>query len=272
MRKQEQFYPLKKVLDLLHKKIDSGEPIIAAGVSIGVSAKSAEEGKADVLITYNSGRYRMAGQGSLAGLLAYGDANTMTLEMLREIASAVEDVPIIAGVCATNPFRRNFKELIRDFLNAGASGVMNFPTVALIDGKFREQIEAQGMSYELEVEMIRIAHDMSILTSPYVFGEEEAQKMTGAGADILIAHVGYTKMTLDDAVEKLRGVKETATELNPEIIVLCHGGPIVEPTDFEYVFKHVDGIAGFMGFSGIERLPSERAIKEQLAKFKSIRK
>lgn len=256
----------------LYSKIDSGEPIILAGVSIGDSAKSAEEGKADLLITYNSGRYRMAGQGSLAGLLPYGDAHNMTLEMVREIAPAVKNLPIIAGVCATNPFRRNFKKLVEDFLNAGASGVMNFPTVSLIDGKFREQIEAQGMSYRLEVEMIRTAHDMGVLTSPYVFSEAEAKEMVGAGADIVIAHMGYAKAGLDDAVEKLQGIKETGTKLNPEIIILCHGGPIVEPADFEHVFKHVDGIAGFMGFSGIERIPSERAIKAQLAKFKSIRK
>jgi predicted TIM-barrel enzyme len=267
------FISREKILESLWNKIDSGEPIILAGCSIGCTAKSAEMGGADLILFYTAGRYTMAGRGSMTGLLPYGDSNALTLEMAREIVPVVKNTPVIAGVCGTDPFR-DIKVFLRELKEANVSGVINFPTVAMFDGTFREIIEKQGISYELEVDMIRIAHELDMLTSPYVFNIDETVKMVKAGADMVIAHLGYkrTPLTLDESVKVLQKIHDTATKLNPNIILICHGEPIVEPVDFEYVYKRATGIAGFMGFSGVERLPTERAIKEQVKKFKCVRR
>lgn len=267
------FIPREKILESLWKKIDSGEPIIVAGTSIGSTAKSAEIGGADLILFYTSGRYTMAGRGSMIGLLPYGDANAMTLEMAREIVPVVQKTPVIAGVCGTDPFR-DIKAFLRELKEASVSGVINFPTVAMFDGTFREIIEKQGISHELEVDMIRMARELDMLTSPYVFNIKETVRMVESGADMIIVHVGYkrTPLTLDESVKVLQEIHKTAIKLNPNIIVICHGEPIVEPADFEYVYKHATGIAGFMGFSGVERLPTERAVREQVQKFKSVRR
>jgi predicted TIM-barrel enzyme len=230
-------------------------------------------GGADLILFYTAGRYTMAGRGSMTGLLPYGDSNALTLEMAREIVPVVKNTPVIAGVCGTDPFR-DIKVFLRELKEANVSGVINFPTVAMFDGTFREIIEKQGISYELEVDMIRIAHELDMLTSPYVFNIDETVKMVKAGADMVIAHLGYkrTPLTLDESVKVLQKIHDTAIKLNPNIILICHGEPIVEPVDFEYVYKRATGIAGFMGFSGVERLPTERAIKEQVKKFKCVRR
>lgn len=213
----------------------------------------------------------MAGIGSMAGMLPYADSDSMTLEMVEEISNITE-TPLIAGACATHPFKKDHEKLIEEYLETGADGILNFPTVAMIDGNFREQIEAQGFSYDLELDMIETAREMEVLTAPYVFSVEEAEKMAKAGGDILIVHTGYTGLEFEDAVEMLEDVRDTVFETNEDIIILSHGGPIVSPKDFEHVFKNVDGVAGFMGFSGIERLPSEEAVKNRTEEFKSIRK
>lgn len=267
------FIPREKILESLWNRINNGEPIIVAGCSIGCTAKSAEMGGADLILFYTAGRYTMAGRGSMIGLLPYGDANALTLEMAREIVPILQKTPVIAGACGTDPFR-DIKMFLRELKEANVSGVINFPTVAMLDGTFREIIEKQGISYELEVDMIRMAGKLDMLTAPYVFNIDETVKMVKAGADMIIAHLGYkrTPLTLDESVRVLQKIHDAATKLNPNIILICHGEPIVEPADFEYVYKHVTGVAGFMGFSGIERLPTERAVKEQVKKFKSVRR
>lgn len=255
-----------------------GALILGAGAGTGISAKCAEAAGADLIIIYNSGRYRMAGRGSLAGLMPYGDANAIVLEMAREVLPVVRKTPVLAGVCGTDPFR-----IMERFLNelkaAGFSGVQNFPTVGLIDGLFRESLEETDMGYSKEVEMIALAHDMDLLTCPYVFNEGEAAAMAKAGADILIAHMGLTTkgtigaktaITLDQAVGRIQAIQKAAASIQPEMLVLCHGGPIAEPDDLRYVLNRTKGICGFFGASSIERLPTERAITEQVRSFKNL--
>jgi predicted TIM-barrel enzyme len=255
-----------------------GIPILGAGAGTGISAKCAEAGGADLIIIYNSGRYRMAGRGSLAGLMPYGDANAIVMEMAREVLPIARETPVLAGVCGTDPFRI-MDVFLRDLKKLGFSGVQNFPTVGLIDGLFRENLEETGMGYALEVEMIAQAHELDLLTCPYVFNEDEARAMASAGADLLIAHMGLTTngtigartaITLDQAVARIQGIQEAASAIHPEILVLCHGGPIAEPEDVQYVLSRTQGVCGFFGASSIERLPAERAITEQVSKFKSL--
>ncbi|MFE3071415.1 phosphoenolpyruvate hydrolase family protein [Streptomyces sp. NPDC059247] len=266
------------VLDRLRAQVAAGRPVVGAGAGTGLSAKCAEEGGVDLLIIYNSGRYRMAGRGSLAGLLPYGDANAIVQDMAREVLPVVRDTPVLAGVCGTDPFRR--MDLFLDQLKAmGFAGVQNFPTVGLYDGTFRVHLEETGMGYGLEVDMVRAAHERDLLTAPYVFDPEQAADMARAGADVLVPHVGLTTkgaigagtaMTLDQAAVAVQEMHDAAKRVNPDILVLCHGGPIAEPEDARYVLEHTTGVVGFFGASSIERLPTERAITEQTRAFKAL--
>lgn len=265
-------------LDRWRQMIRSGSPILGAGAGTGLSAKCAEAGGADLIIIYNSGRYRMAGRGSLAGLLAYGDANAIVMEMAREVLPVVRKVPVLAGVNGTDPFRV-METFLRELSALGFAGVQNFPTVGLIDGVFRANLEETGMGYGLEVEMIRKASALGLLTCPYVFDPEQAKQMALAGADLLVAHMGLTSkgtigartvVTLGKALERIQAIRDAATEANPDVLVLCHGGPLAEPADAEYVLSRTRGVAGFFGASSIERLPTERALTEQVRQFKGI--
>jgi predicted TIM-barrel enzyme len=252
--------------------------ILGAGAGTGITAKCAEAAGADLIIIYNSGRYRMAGRGSLAGLMPYGDANAIVMEMASEVLPMVHKTPVLAGVCGTDPFRimRRFLQQLKE---VGFSGVQNFPTVGLIDGLFRENLEETDMGYDKEVEMIAQAHDLDLLTCPYVFNENDARAMAKVGADILIAHMGLTTkgsigaktaITLDQSIARIQAIRKAAVSIRPEILVLCHGGPIAEPDDLCYVLGRTKGISGFFGASSIERLPTERAIEEQVRSFKNL--
>lgn len=256
----------------------AGVPVLGAGAGTGISAKCAEAGGADLIIVYNSGRYRMAGRGSLAGLMPYGDANAIVTEMAREVLPIVRNLPVLAGVCGTDPFRVMDRFLL-DLKQLGFSGVQNFPTVGLIDGLFRESLEETGMGFDREVEMIARAHELDLLTCPYVFNQDEAKAMARAGADLLIAHMGLTikgsigartAITLDQSVVRIQAIQEAAASVRPEILVLCHGGPIAEPDDVQYIFSRTHGVCGFFGASSIERLPTERAITERVMSFKRV--
>ena len=256
----------------------AGTPLLGAGAGTGISAKCAEAAGADLIILYNSGRYRMAGRGSLAGLMPYGDANAIVLEMAREVLPIVRKTPVLAGVCGTDPFRV-MDVFLRELKQLGFSGVQNFPTVGLIDGVFRENLEETGMAYAQEVEMIARAHELDLLTCPYVFHEEDARAMAAAGADLLIAHMGLTtkgtigartSITLDQSIARIQAIQHAAVSIRPQILVLCHGGPIAEPEDVQYVLSRTRGVSGFFGASSIERLPTERAIKGQVAEFKGL--
>lgn len=265
-------------LSRLQATVDSGRAVIGAGAGTGISAKAAEAGGVDLIIIYNSGRYRMAGRGSLSGLLAYGDANEIVVEMSREVLPIVSDTPVLAGVNGTDPFRVMGRFL--DQLKAlGFAGVQNFPTVGLIDGVFRQNLEETGMSYQLEVEMIRLARERDLLTAPYVFDVESAEAMTRAGADVLVPHMGLTTsgsigartaLTLEESAERVQQMRDAAVAINPDVLVLCHGGPIAEPADAAYVISHTEGVVGFFGASSVERLPTERAIREQVSDFKAL--
>ena len=263
----------------LTKVVQSGAPILGVGAGSGISAKFAEAGGADLIIIYNSGRYRMAGRGSLAGLLPYGDANQIVVEMAAEVLPVVSGAPVLAGVCGTDPFRQ-MDVFLRQLRDLGFAGVQNFPTVGLIDGVFRRNLEETGMGYGLEVEMIRKARSLEMLTCPYVFDEEQANEMALAGADVLVAHMGlttkgsvgaYTALTLDQAAERVQAIRDAAVKVRPEILVLCHGGPIAEPADLKYVQERTRGVHGFFGASSIERLAVEKAITEQTQAFKRVR-
>ncbi|MCA9880968.1 MAG: phosphoenolpyruvate hydrolase family protein [Thermomicrobiales bacterium] len=268
----------EEALARLRAQVAAGKPIIGAGAGTGISAKSAEAGGGDLLIIYNSGRYRMAGRGSLAGMLPYGDANAVMLDMAREVLPIVRDTPVLAGVCGTDPFR--IMEVFLPQLQAmGFAGVQNFPTVGLFDGVFRANLEETGMGYGLEVDMIRAAHALDLLTCPYVFTPDEARAMTEAGADVLVPHMGLTTsgtigaqtaLSLDEAVARVQAMHDAARAINPEVLVLCHGGPIAEPDDAAYVLEHTQGIVGFFGASSMERLPTEIAIAETVHRFKAI--
>jgi predicted TIM-barrel enzyme len=259
-------------------QIDAGKALIGGGAGTGISAKSAEAGGIDLLIIYNSGRYRMAGRGSLAGLLAYGDANAIVMEMADEVLPVVTDTPVLAGVNGTDPFRA-MGRFLDQVKAAGFTGVQNFPTVGLIDGTFRQNLEETGMGYGLEVDMIRAAHERDLLTAPYVFDTDQAAAMAEAGADILVPHMGLTTkgsigastaLTLEDSAARVQELCDAARRVKPDIICLCHGGPIAEPDDARYVLEHTEGVVGFFGASSIERLPTERAIRAQVEDFKTM--
>jgi predicted TIM-barrel enzyme len=266
----------EECLSKLRKTVQDGIPLLGVGAGTGISAKFAEVGGADLIIIYNSGRYRMAGRGSCAGLLPYGDANQIVVDMAEEVLPVVKHTPVLAGVCGTDPFRRmeRFLPQIRDL---GFAGVQNFPTVGLFDGNFRLCIEETGMGFDLEVEMIRIARRLDLLTCPYVFNEQEATKMADAGADVLVTHMGTTiggsigarsVMSLADAARQIQAMRDAAVAVNPEILVICHGGPVSEAEDARYIYEHTEGVHGFFGASSIERLATERAITEQTRSFK----
>ena len=268
-----------EALARLRAQIDAGSPIIGAGAGTGLSAKLAEAGGADLIIIYTSGRYRMGGRGSLAGLLPYGDANAIVVDMAREVLPVVKETPVLAGVCGTDPFRL-MPVFIAELKRMGFSGVQNFPTVGLIDGTLRVNLEETGMGYGLEVEMIRLAHERDLLTAPYVFSDEEATDMAKAGADVLVPHMGLTTKgsigartarTLDDCVHLVQEMRDAAVAVNPDVLVLCHGGPIAEPDDARYVLSRTRGVVGFFGASSMERLPTEVAITENMRRFKAVR-
>jgi predicted TIM-barrel enzyme len=262
----------------LRETLAGGGVLIGAGAGTGLSAKCAEAGGADLIIIYNSGRYRMAGRGSLAGLMPYGDANAIVMEMAGEVLPVVRRTPVLAGVCGTDPFRL-MDRFLDQVADAGFAGVQNFPTVGLIDGVFRANLEETGMSYAQEVEMIGLAAERGLLTAPYVFDVESAEAMTRAGADVLVPHMGLTTKgtigarttrTLEDCVEVIQQMHDAAVAINPDVIVLCHGGPIAEPDDAEFVLSRTRGIVGFFGASSMERLPTEIALTENMRRFKSI--
>jgi len=271
-------WTIEKVNRRLREQIAAGKPLVGAGAGTGISAKSAEAGGVDMIIIYNSGRYRMAGRGSLAGLMPYGDANQIVVEMAREVLTVVKDTPVLAGVCATDPFR-DMEYFLKQLKDMGFAGVQNFPTVGLIDGKFRANLEETGMGYGLEIEMIRMAHEIGLFTTPYVFDEEDARQMAKAGADVIVAHMGLTSkgdigaetaMGLDEAAQRVQAIHDAGKSVKPDIMVICHGGPIAEPEDAQYILDRTAGIDGFFGASSIERLPTEIAIKNQTIKFKNM--
>ena len=267
-----------EALARLRAQTERGVAIIGAGAGTGLSAKCAEAGGADLIIIYNSGRYRMAGRGSLSGMMPYGDANAIVVEMAREVLPVVRDTPVLAGVCGTDPFRM-MEIFIPELGRMGFSGVQNFPTVGLIDGEFRQGLEETGMGYDLEVEAVRIAHEADLLTAPYIFDPESAVEMAKAGADVLVPHMGLTTKgtigatsakTLDQCVTLVQAMHDAAAAINPEVIVLCHGGPIAEPDDARYVLERTRGVKGFFGASSMERLPTEIAMTENMQRFKGL--
>ncbi len=268
-----------EILKRLHAQVAAGKPIVGCGAGTGISAKLAEAGGADLIIIYNSGRYRMAGRGSLAGMMPYGDANGIVVEMASEVLPVVKDVPVLAGVCGTDPFRL-MPIFLKQVKEIGFSGVQNFPTVGLIDGTFRDNLEGTGMGYDKEVEAIRLAHEIDLFTSPYVFNPDEATAMAQAGADVLVAHVGLTTagtigaavaFTLDEAIERAMEMAEAGRRIRQDILVICHGGPFDEPENVGQALARMPGIAGFFGASSIERLPTERAIIGQVTAFKALK-
>jgi predicted TIM-barrel enzyme len=269
----------QEILARLRTNIEEGRPIIGAGAGTGISAKFEEAGGVDLIVIYNSGRFRMAGRGSLAGCMPYGDANAIVMDMASEVLTVVKDTPVLAGVCGTDPFRQ-MSVFLEEVRTIGFSGVQNFPTVGLCDGIFRSNLEETGMGFGLEVDMIRTAHEMDLFTTPYAFNAEEGQRMAEAGADIVVAHMGLTTKgsigaqsakTLDDCVRDIQAIADAAKAANPEVIVLCHGGPVSMPEDAEYVLHRTRNVHGFYGASSVERLPTETAIKEQVEKFKALR-
>jgi predicted TIM-barrel enzyme len=268
----------QEALARLRRTLDDGGVIMGAGAGTGLSAKCAEAGGADLIIIYNSGRYRMAGRGSLAGCMPYGDANAIVMEMAGEVLPIVRETPVLAGVCGTDPFRL-MPVFLEEVKRVGFSGVQNFPTVGLCDGKFRQNLEETGMGYGLEVDMIRAAHAAGLLTTPYVFDPDQARAMAEAGADVVVAHMGLTTkgaigattaLTLDASAELVQAIRDAAAAAKPDIIALCHGGPIAEPEDAQYILDHTTGVAGFFGASSMERLPTEVAITENMKRFKRI--
>src|SRR5688500_9352887 len=274
------FIPYQESLRRLRAQVAQGRPIIGAGAGTGISAKFAERGGVDIIIIYNSGRFRMAGRPSTSGMMPYGDANAIVVDMAREVLPVVKDTPVLAGVCATDPFRM-MRAFLPQLKEMGFDGVQNFPTVGLIDGTFRQIIEESGMGIEFEVEMIAKAHALEMLTCAYVFDEETAVQFTQAGADVVIPHLRTTVggsitvkrttvVTLDEAVQRVQAMRDAAAKVNPDVMVLCHGGPIARPEDAQYVLQHTTGVVGFFGASSIERLATEEAIETQARQFKSI--
>ena len=268
-----------EVLARLRAQVEAGRPIIGAGAGTGLSAKCAEAGGADLIVIYNSGRYRMAGRGSLAGLMPFGDANAIVVEMAAEVLPVARKTPVLAGVCGTDPFRL-MDVFLDELRRIGFSGIQNFPTVGLMDGTYRVGLEETGMGYGLEVDLVRVAREKDMLTSPYVFDPQQATDMAQAGADVLVPHMGLTTggaigastaRTLDECIPLIQEMHDAARRVNPEILVLCHGGPIAEPDDAAYVIERTEGIVGFYGASSMERLPTEVAMTENMKRFKSIR-
>ena len=268
-----------EILERLRAQVERGVPLTGAGAGTGISGKCAEAGGADLVVIYNSGRFRMAGHGSLSGLMPYGDANAIVVEMAREVLPVVRRTPVLAGVCGTDPFR--IMELfLRELRSLGFAGVQNFPTVGLIDGLFRQNLEETGMSFSKEVDMIAAARELDLLTTPYVFNPQEAVAMTRAGADVLVAHMGLTTKgligartakTLDDCVRAIQEIHDAARAARDDVLVICHGGPISEPQDAGYILERTRGVVGFFGASSMERLPTERAITETVRRFKGLR-
>lgn len=268
-----------EILKNLREKIARGEPIIGGGAGTGISAQCEEAGGIDLIVIYNSGRYRMAGRGSLAGLLSYGNANDIVKEMAYEVLPAVKHTPVLAGVCATDPFMLRDK-FLRELKDMGFAGIQNFPTVGLIDGVFRANLEETGMSYQLEIDCVKAAHELDLFTTPYVFNTDDARRMTEAGADVIVAHMGLTtsgkigaktSKTMADCVSEIQAIVDASKEINDGVIVLCHGGPIAMPEDAQYILERVVKVDGFYGASSMERLPTEIAITEQIKKFKTIK-
>lgn len=268
-----------EILARLRAKVAEGKPIIGGGAGTGISAKMEEAGGIDLIVIYNSGRFRMAGRGSLAGMMPYGDANAIVMDMAREVLPVVRKTPVLAGVCATDPFRV-MRQFLQQVQQAGFAGVQNFPTVGLIDGVFRQGLEETGMGFGLEVDMIRQAHELDLLTTPYCFNPEEAVAMAQAGADILIPHMGLTTkgtigaetaLSLEEAARRCQDMHDAAKRVRPDILVLCHGGPIADPDDAQYILEHTEGIVGFYGASSMERLPVEPAIRSQTEAFTRLR-
>ena len=267
-----------EIIRRLHEQMAAGRPIVGCGAGAGISAKFAEAGGADLIIIYNSGRYRMAGRGSLAGLLPYGDANAIVVEMAAEVLPIVKHTPVLAGVCGTDPFRL-LPVFLQELKRIGFSGVQNFPTVGLFDGNFRANLEGTGMGYDKEVEMIRLARELDLFTSPYVFTPDEARAMTDAGCDLLVCHMGLTTagsigaahaFTLDEAIGRVMTMAEAGWSRCKDLMVICHGGPFDEPENVGVALRQMPGVAGFFGASSIERLPTERAIRGQVAAFKAL--
>jgi len=274
--------PLQKRQDILARlraKVAQGRPIIGGGAGTGISAKLEEAGGIDLIVIYNSGRFRMAGRGSLAGLMPYGDANAIVMDMAREVIPVVERTPVLAGVCGTDPFRK-MELFLREVEAAGFAGVQNFPTVGLVDGVLRANLEETGMGYGLEVDMVRLAGEMGLLTTPYAFNVDEAEAMAAAGADILIPHMGlttkgtigaHTALTLEESARRVQAMCDAARRIKPDILVLCHGGPIAEPEDAQYILDHTEGVVGFYGASSMERLPVEPAITNRIREFADMK-
>jgi len=267
------------ILERLRQKIREGKPVVGGGAGIGLSAKMSEAGGVDLLVIYNSGRFRMAGRGSLSGMMPYGDANAIVMDMANEVIPLVKKIPVLAGVCGTDPFRL-MRVFLREIKRVGFSGVQNFPTVGLIDGVFRQNLEETEMGFGLEVDMIRVAHEMDLLTTPYCFNDEEATAMAAAGADIIIPHMGLTTkgtigaetaLTLEQAAARVQSMHDAAKRVNSEILVLCHGGPIAEPEDAQFVLDQTEGVVGFYGASSMERLPVEPAIAARVREFSEMR-
>ena len=278
MSNYERPFKRETVLEHLREQIDRGIPILGAGAGTGISAKCAQEGGADLIVIYDSGRFRMAGRGSLSGLMPYGDANAIVCEMAAEVLPIATRTPVLAGVCGTDPFRL-MDLFLSELRGMGFAGIQNFPTVGLIDGVFRQNLEETGMGIGKEVEMVGLAHEMDLLTTPYVFTPEEAVAMTGAGADVLVAHLGLTTkgtigartaLTLDEAIRRVQEIHDAAVAVREDVIVICHGGPIAEPDDVNYVLQNSRGVAGFFGASSVERLPTETGITEQVKRFKGL--
>ncbi len=268
----------QQILARLRSLIDQGKPIVGGGAGTGISAKFEEVGGIDLIVIYNSGRYRMAGRGSLSGMMPYGDANAIVMDMASEVLTIVEHTPVLAGVCASDPFRQ-MSWFLRQVQDIGFAGVQNFPTVGLIDGNFRANLEETGMGYDTEVELIRLAREMDLLTTPYAFNPTEAEQMAAVGADVVVAHMGlttkgsigaHTAKTLDDSVREVQTIADAARGVRDDVIVLCHGGPIAMPDDAEYVLQRTKNVHGFYGASSMERLPVEIALTEQVQKFKAI--
>lgn len=268
-----------EVLARLRAKVERGQPIIGGGAGTGLSAKLSEAGGIDLLVIYNSGRFRMAGRGSLSGLMPYGDANAIVMEMAGEVIPVAKNTPVLAGVCGTDPFRL-MRLFLRDIIAAGFSGVQNFPTVGLIDGAFRQGLEETDMGYGHEVDLIRQAHELDLLTTPYVFSDDDAVAMTKAGADILIPHMGLTTkgmigavsaLSLDECCRRIQSMSDAAKRIRKDVLVLCHGGPIAEPEDAQHILENTDGIVGFYGASSMERLPVEPAITERVRDFTKLK-
>ena len=266
------------ILERLRAKVASGKPVVGGGAGTGISAKCEEAGGVDLIVIYNSGRYRMAGRGSLSGLMAYGNANEVVVDMAREVLTAVDHTPVLAGVNGTDPFMLR-DPFLRGIKDMGFAGIQNFPTVGLFDGKMRVNLEETGMGYQLEVDLVRAARDLDLLTTPYVFNAEETERMVEAGADVIVAHMGLTTggsigadtaMTLDDAVREVQAIADAAKSVREDVLVICHGGPISMPEDAAYVLKNCRDVDGFYGASSMERLPTETAITAQVKAFCEI--